>query len=134
MCMRSLGKVDPDLRPDGKPDDKPSRHRLAPPAGMALLFNPCSCHFDVLSGDEVSTVPAAEAFDLRASHSGATVGRVKVSPVKGTDFAERVEFPSEWLLGEEHGLEHDGLERRAILEMRLKWKVCRKHGPNLKET
>ena len=55
-------------------------------------------------------------------HSGYTVGRVKVAPAKGTEFAERVEFPSDWLVGEEHGIEHDGLERRALLELRLKWK------------
>ena len=61
-----LEKLDPDLRPDGKPDDKPSRHRLAPPAGMNLLFNCVSSNFDVLSGDRVDTLPEALAFELKA--------------------------------------------------------------------
>ena len=93
-----LEKMDPDLRPDGKPDDKPSRHRLAPPASMTLLFNCVSSNFDYISGDKVDSLPEAHAFDLKAVKSGISIGRIKVAPAKGTEFAERVEFPSEWLV------------------------------------
>ena len=46
-----------------------------------------------------------------------------MAPVKGTEFGERVDFPSDWLVGDEHGIEHDGLERRAVLELKLKWRA-----------
>ena len=31
-------------------------------------------------------------------------------PAKGTEFIDRVDFPNEWKVGDEHGLIHDGLQ------------------------
>ena len=112
-----LEKLDPDLRPDGKPDDKPSRHRLAPPASMTLLFNCVSSNFDFISGDKVDSLPEAHAFDLKAARSGLSIGRVKVAPAKGTEFAERVEFPSEWLV---RRASYDGLAIPSLLTASLR--------------
>ena len=40
-----------ETRPSGRQEEQPSRHRLAPPAGMSLLFNCARSSFDVSSGD-----------------------------------------------------------------------------------
>ena len=102
-------------RPSGRPDEMPSRHVNIKDAGMLLMFNCHRASFELLQGD-LGTLPESEALDIKSLVSPATIGRVKIAPEKGTPFVERVEFPNEWRMGDEHGLEHDGLQvcaRRA---------------------
>ena len=38
-------------------------------------------------------------------------------------FLERVDFPDEWIVGETHGLEHDGWQGGACIELELRWEA-----------
>ena len=110
-------------RPSGRADEMPSRHRdVAIGAPSILMFNCNRCSFEVSAGD-ISTLPDSDAIDIKSLFSHTTLGRVKIPPEKGTPFVERVEFPNEWRVGDEHGLIHDGLQGDGELEMRIEWRV-----------
>ena len=36
-------------------------------------------------------------------------------------FLERVDFPDEWLIADEHGVVHDGWQGNGLLELELSW-------------
>ena len=44
----------------------------------------------------VRTLPEAETCELRSLTSGKVLGRVKISPEKGTPFEDRVGFNNDW--------------------------------------
>ena len=71
---------------------------------------------------DIATLPDAETIELRSLTSGTILGRIKISPEKGTPVEERVEFPNEWRVGAEHGLIHDGLQSDGALEVRIDWR------------
>ena len=73
------------------------------------MFNCNRCSFELQQGD-LTTLPESEALDLKSMLNQTTIGRVKIAPEKGTLFIDRVEFPNEWKVGDEHGLIHDGLQ------------------------
>ena len=50
------------------------------------------------------------------------LGRVVVSSVKNEPFMSRVEFKNRWLVGEQHGLRHDGLDNHAAVDVTVEWK------------
>ena len=60
---------------------------------MSLLFNCFKAKFAVISGD-VSSLSDHDPFDLKGPRSGQSLGRIKISPEKGTPLIERLEFPS----------------------------------------
>merc|ERR1712185_339041 len=71
-------------RPIGRPDElAPSRHERVPPSCIVLMFNCFESTFDLTAGD-ISTLPEAETSDLRSLTSGKVLGRVKITPEKGT--------------------------------------------------
>ena len=109
-------------RPSGRSDEMPSRHRDTPLSSLVLMFNCCRCTFELLAGD-LSTLPESEALEMKSLFNNTTIGRVKIAPEKGTPFIDRVEFPNEWRIGDEHGLIHDGLQGDGELEIRLEWRV-----------
>jgi hypothetical protein len=75
------------LRNEGhqpRPDDlAPSRHERVPPSCVVLMFNCCESSFDLAYGD-LSTLPESETTELRSLTSNKVLGRVKVTPEKGT--------------------------------------------------
>ena len=105
-------------RPSGRSDEMPSRHLLCTtPASCILMFNCNRCSFELQQGD-LTTLPESEALDLKSMLNQTTIGRVKIAPEKGTLFIDRVEFPNEWKVGDEHGLIHDGLQVYAAAHAR----------------
>ena len=111
-CMTEMTRNEAH-RPHGRPEGQPSRHdSVTEPAAMLLMFNCNRCSFKLAKGD-ITTIPESEAIDLRSTKSMQTIGRCKVSPAKGTEFIDRVDFPNEWKVGDEHGLIHDGLQVRS---------------------
>ena len=79
--------------------------RLPPPASRLPPTLGCQ-----RSDPANARLAQSEAIDIKSVLSSATVGRVKIAPEKNTPFVERVEFPNEWKFGDEHGLEHNGLQ------------------------
>ena len=126
---RKCGKKDKDVcytrneqhRPSGVEDGKPSRHERVPPGKIVLMFNCARSSFELTHGD-VATLPDSETIDLRALTSGAALGRIKISPEKGTPIEDRIDCPNEWRVGSEHGLVHDGLQSDGSLEVRIDWR------------
>ena len=114
-------------RPAGKQEEMPSRHDNTPIATLMLMFNCNRCSFELSAGD-LLTLPESEALDIKSLLNNTTLGRVKIAPEKGTPFVDRVEFPNEWRVGDEHGLIHDGLQGDGQLEMRLEWKAEKPDG------
>ena len=113
-------------RPIGRADElTPSRHERIPPANIVLMFNCFEASFQLLHGD-LSTLPEADTSELRSLTSGKSLGRVKITPEKGTPIEERVEFTNEWKVGAEHGVVHDGLQADGYIELRLDWKAASK--------
>ena len=109
-------------RPHGRPEGQPSRHEsVLEPATMVLMFNCYRSSFELLKGD-ITTLPDAEALEIRSVKSLQSIGRCKIAPHKGTEFVDRIEFSNEWRVGAEHGLVHDGLQGDGSLELRLDWK------------
>ena len=108
-------------RPSGKAEEMPSRHTAVPSCGLVLMFNCYRASFELLQGD-LSSLPESEALDLRSLTSGASLGRCKIAPEKGTPFVDRIEFPNEWKMGDEHGLEHNGLQGDGCLLVKIEWK------------
>ena len=108
-------------RPRGRQDGAPSRHDLAPGLGAALLFNCFKAKFEVISGD-VSTLSDHDPFDLKGPRSGISLGRIKISPEKGTSLVDRVEFPNVWLSAEQHGCLHDAYQGEGALDLKIEWK------------
>ena len=99
-------------RPHGRPDGAASRHINVPPVSMILMFNCYRAEYRLTMGD-ITTMPDAEDVPLKSLASLKTLGRVKISPDKGALFMDRVEFANDWSIGDEHGLEHDGLQVRT---------------------
>ena len=108
-------------RPHGRPEGALSRHLDTPPVSMVLMFNCYRAEYRLELGD-IATLPDAEDVALKAVESLQTIGRVKISPDKGTPFMERLDFPNEWRVGDEHGLVHDGLQGDGYIELRMDWK------------
>jgi len=110
-------------RPVGRPDElAPSRHERVPPGRVVLMFNCFEASFELLHGD-LSTLPEAETTELRSLTSGKVLGRIKITPEKGTPIEDRFEFNNDWKVGSEHGIVHDGLQSDGYLELRLDWKA-----------
>ena len=109
--------------PAGRPDElTPSRHERVPPTHIVLMFNCFEASFTLIQGD-LSTLPESDTSELRSLTSGKVLGRVKVTPEKGTPMEDRVEFNNEWKVGAEHGIVHDGLQTDGYIELRLDWKA-----------
>lgn len=81
-------------RPHGRPDGALSRHIDVPPQSLMLMFNCFRAEYKLELGD-ISTVPDAEDVPIKALASLVTIGRLKISPDKGTPFMERIEFPNQ---------------------------------------
>jgi len=110
-------------RPIGRPDElSVSRHERIPPTRIVLMFNCFEASFTLAYGD-LTTLPEAETSELRSLTSGKVLGRVKITPEKGTPIEDRVEFTNDWRVGAEHGLVHDGLQSDGYIELRLDWKA-----------
>ena len=131
MCTQPVPPLPPDVRrppmpvvspagprPRGRQDGAPSRHELAPTLGVSLLFNCFKAKFEVISGD-VSTLSDHDPFDLKGPRSGQSLGRIKISPEKGTSLIDRVEFPNVWLSAEQHGCVHDGFQGEGALDLKV---------------
>ena len=54
--------------------------------------------------------------------------------VAGTPIEDRVEFASDWKVGSEHGLVHDGLQTDGHIELRFDWKTQSKAGTDVHKT
>ena len=97
----------------------PRGKRAGPAVVLTSADRPADPRPQVLTAERqirrISTVEVPGSLDV--------VGRVKIPPEKGTPFVERVEFPNEWRVGDEHGLIHDGLQGDGELEMRIEWRV-----------
>ena len=98
----------PLLRSD---DSTPSRHRLVTQsADLSLMFNCCNAAFEGISWSGSSSnvsfekLPGELAFDLISPKSKRRLGRVGLAKDIGSPFLERVEFPDDWLLADEHGV------------------------------
>jgi hypothetical protein len=71
-------------RPIGRPDElTPSRHERIPPTFIVLMFNCYEASFELTYGD-ISTLPESDTTELRSLTSGKSLGRVKITPEKGT--------------------------------------------------
>ena len=60
--------------------------------------------------------------------------RLGSRPFAGTPIEDRVEFPSEWKVGSENGLVHDGLQADGYIELRFDWKAVNKNGESVTKT
>ena len=115
-------------RPRGRQDGAPSRHDLAPveiekgKPGWTLLFNCFKARFEVISGD-ATLLSDHDPFDLKGPRSGISIGRIKISPEKGTPLMNRVEFPNEWLPAEVHGVQHDYYQGEGTLDIKIEWRL-----------
>ena len=49
------------------------------------------------------------------------LGRVGLAKELGQPFLERVEFPDDWLVADDHGVMHDGWQGTGILDLELTW-------------
>jgi hypothetical protein len=98
---------------------------------MILMFNCYRAECKLVMGD-ITTLPDAEDVHLKALASLQSIGRVKISPDKGTPFMDRLDFSNEWRIGDEHGLVHDGLQGDGYIELRMDWKI--KEGPGMGES
>lgn len=78
--------------------------------------------FELEFGD-ITTIPQAEAVDIRSMTSGKVLGCVHISGTKNTPLEERMVFKNKWYVGSEHGLVHDGMQADGSLEVRIDWKV-----------
>ena len=107
-------------------DTAPSRHAIVKSWSGAfdpiLLFN-CGNARCELVGGEYEAFGDSQDGVLKVVHaSGEAVGKVTVARAKAEPFMNRVELKNRWLVGEEHGLRHNGLDRHATLEVVLEWK------------
>ena len=75
-----------------------------------------------LSAHGCSQLSDHDPFDLKGPRSGASIGRIKISPEKGTSIVQRIEFPNEWLLAEVHGLQHDYYQGEGTLDLKVEWR------------
>lgn len=109
--------------PPGRTDDlAPSRHERVPPCRIVLMFNCYEASFALTQGD-LATLSESETCDVRSLTSGKVLGRVRLSPEKGTPIEERIGMNDQWYVGSEHGLVHDGLQSDGFIELRLDWKT-----------
>ena len=85
-------------RPAGRLDDmSPSRHERIPPASVVLMFNCYEAGFELEAGD-ITTIPEAEALEIRSLTSGKVLGTVHISSVKNTALEERIVFKDSWFV------------------------------------
>ena len=119
-------------RPSVKPEDGPekSRHRLVTqPATIKLAFNCFNAPFKVTKWtgfDKTPSIPfeklpLEQTFDLICKRAKRKLGRIKLAFDLNTTFLERVEFPDEWLLAEDVGLNNDGWQGESSLELEINW-------------
>ena len=120
--MNRKGEVKAPAREDGAP----SRHSI-PKAWSSLvdpvlLFNCAQSACHLVSGDFASFGDSTDG-QLKAVHSsgGEVVGRVTVARYKAEPVMDRVEFRNRWLVGDEGGLVHDGLDRNATIDISIEW-------------
>lgn len=79
-------------RPPGRLEETmPSRHERVPPATVVLMFNCFQSGFQLEYGD-LSTVPEAEAVEIRSIRSHAVLGLAHISPNKNAPLEERIVF------------------------------------------
>ena len=69
-----------------------------------------------------SYVSDHDPYDLKGPRSQQSLGRIKISPEKGTSIIDRVEFPNVWLSAETHGCVHDGFQGEGALDLKVEWK------------
>ena len=68
----------------------------------------------------MSGIPEHDPVDLKGPRSGQSLGRIKISPEKGTSLVDRVEFPNVWLSAEQHGCMHDGYQGEGALDLKVR--------------
>ena len=79
-------------RPPGRLDETyDSRHERVPPAGVVLMFNCFEAGFKLLYGD-ISTLPEAEAVEIRSIRSHAVLGVAHILPTKNAPLEDRIVF------------------------------------------
>ena len=110
-----------------------SRHSIVTEsATMILMFNCFGAAFEVTNwtGSMPFVLPDEQAFDLYpAKKTGdkdkgdATlrkkIGRVGLARELRAPFLERIEFPDEWMVAQECGVQHDGWQGPGILDLEL---------------
>ena len=129
----------PTTKPAGKvpvrDDTAPSRHSIVSQwteaCEPALLFNCANARCELVSG-AVDTFGDATDGPLKpvpvgggqaAVAGGEPLGRVTVARVKAEPFMSRIELRNKWMVGEECGLVHDGLDRHATIDVAIEWKL-----------
>ena len=113
-------------RPPNRLDaETPSRHRHADkPASLVLLFNCHNAAFEITawsSSTPFDKLPGEQQFDLVSKKSRKRLGMVRLAKELGMPFLERVDFPDDWIVADEHGLDHDGWQGAATLDLELTW-------------
>ena len=106
----------------GADDGTPSRHeQVSQAASMALMLNCAGAAFEVMewSGSLPFELPGEQAFDLVSKRTKRKLGRVGLARELHEPFLDRVQFPDEWVLVEDCGLEHDGWQGEGILDLEL---------------
>jgi len=79
-------------RPPGRLEETmASRHERVPPATVVLMFNLFEAGFHLEYGD-ISTIPDAEAVDIRSIRSHAVLGVVHIHPDKNAPLQSRIVF------------------------------------------
>eukprot|EP00966_Prymnesium_polylepis_P143092 3302784-Prymnesium_polylepis.1 len=119
LPVRAAGK-----RPANKADENaPSRHRLVEePGALLLMFNLYDAAFEVKSSSfDLESLPSTTAFDVTSKKRKGKLGVVKMATQLGMTFMQRVSFPDEWLVGDAHGIEHDGWQGGGMLDLELRW-------------
>jgi hypothetical protein len=79
-------------RPPGRLEETmASRHERVPPATVVLMFNCYESGFQLEYGD-ISTMPEAEAVEIRSIRSHAVLGVVHIHTTKNAPLQERIMF------------------------------------------
>jgi hypothetical protein len=98
-------------RPPGRLEETmASRHERVPPATVVLMFNCYESGFQLEYGD-ISTMPEAEAVEIRSIRSHAVLGVVHIHTSKNAPLQERIMFKV----------------RKPITDCQLTWKLASSH-------
>ena len=106
----------------GADDGLPSRHAVVThPAAMVLMCNCIGAAFEVTewTGAMPFELPGEQSFDLVSKVKRRRLGRVALAKDLHEPFLDRIQFPDEWVLADDCGLEHDGWQGDGILDLEL---------------
>ena len=118
-------------KPEGKrpvrEDGAPSRHAIptewSATVEPVLLFNCANARCAIVSGDHAAFGDAQDGLlKVVGGASQEALGRVLVSSEKGAEFMTRLEFKNKWLVGQDHGLRHNGLDSNATIDVAIEWR------------